>query len=378
MHTEIILSVNTTELLRQFNSAKYPVHNRPPDSHTISSETFTELLKLDFIDGSNQIDKDILKLQNALIEDFFSTHQLTPPPQHNRQLSWKIPRPLFLLLGGAGVLNAALAGFNGIASVISIFTSNLALAILPGLVFATIAAVIFVGFDFSQAANNIGIKVFKDRRVLGDMLKKQKQLQHFLNSTDALMTTMATRQSIGDLKSLLKVIDKQVQSVNTFSYALNDTLTAPSKFNKFKKACGVFCGALFLFGGFFCGQAGAMFLLGEVSMVAAMSTPAGLALVLILGCLSAVGAVSFYSMVQRPAVESLIGKFVGFTPETVASLTDGNTIGLLAQQSSMKCRLINGFTVQDSSTAAAPTIIFQGNMSASVFNDTIIDISPKS
>jgi hypothetical protein len=96
-------------------------------------------------------------------------------------------------------------------------------------------------------------------------------------------------------------MDLQVKKASSF---LNDD----SKVRFYRFLAAFLCALLFLSFGFFTGQAGMLFLLGGITMEAAMSTTFTAALVLSASVITAIGCTCFYWLIQRPGVESLLCK----------------------------------------------------------------------
>lgn len=222
---------------------------------------------------------------------------------------------LLSFLGFAGLVNYLIWGFDGVFSIMQMFTASPLLLYLPGILFAFIAGLVFISFDFYQAANELGVDFFDFSTEVNDFIEEEAYLIQLLENIDyAFLQQWAL--SDNEKIILIQILEEEVNRLNQIRRQL--MTVKESSFSLFMQqlSCGL-CGFMYFFDGFFCGQAGAMFLLGVSSLGAGLATPFGAVLMLGLGIVSAIGAASFYFLIQKKSVEYLVSAVFGINKEKV-------------------------------------------------------------
>lgn len=225
---------------------------------------------------------------------------------------------LLSALGFVGIVNNSLKGFNGIVSILRLFTLN-PLALYPaGVFFALISATIFFSFDLNQSAKFFGIPFFEHSDVMQNLMEQERLLKSITRSLDKDLIQIKTRAQRERTRTLIHVIQSQLNQLYHYKKQLKKQSEA-TYIKVIEKLFAAVCGLLFLFNGYFTGQAGAMFLLGASSIAAGMATPLGAFVMISLGIIASIGAFAFYAIVQRRGVESLVRSLMGFNKEQVKS-----------------------------------------------------------
>jgi len=209
----------------------------------------------------------------------------------------------------AGFVCAFLDGIDGIASIVQLLPLSAIFSALVVSSFVFISITVFIGFDVTEAAKLLNIDINFRESSPFDYISTQKQMIHDINRylereiAEAVSkeTLIATKANIENLIRINDSLDAKIKAVDL--YMINDPLVF-----WWKNFAAVSCTLLYLNFGFFTGQAGLLYLLGNISMAVVMTQPWLAALVIGGACMSAFGYAAFYWLVQRPGVENLICK----------------------------------------------------------------------
>lgn len=271
--------------------------------------------------SEQNLEKNVLALSKVL------DHLQDPQPGKLNESNC-IEKGGFFTLGALGILNNSLGGFNGMAAIASLFTTNIWIILPPAILFALINAVIFIGFDFSQAAKRLAIQTFSPPKKLS-LLLKQKQLLMLLAKLAQQWMLSEKPEEHQNLSLLFTILDKQKNSFSESLAKWQTTYYLTPKAKTIKTLIGYACTILFLLCGYFNGQAGAMFLLSIPTIAVALSNPVTATIVILTGILSAVGAASFYFFLQRQGVESLASRMMGYDEQSIEILTNKDDLQFL-------------------------------------------------
>lgn len=258
-----------------------------------------------------------------------------------------ISKPLFILFGFtcmAGVLCALLDGIDGIASIVQLLPLP---PILSGLIIATFALIsitVFVGFDVSESAKSLGIQIDKTHEtVLGRMAELKKKIKQANQYLEAAII----KADSDELPQLSKDLDKLIglnHQLDIEIKAVDDFVANSSRANFWRKFAASACALLYLNFGFFTGQAGILYLLGNISFAAAMMNPITASLVIGGALLSAFGYTAFFYLVQCSSVENLITKHVyGIDIETLEATQSEEMTSELSTSLDLKQKQISKF-----------------------------------
>ncbi len=228
---------------------------------------------------------------------------------------------MLITVGIFGMVESALWGFDGIYTVFNLFTTSKWLIVAPSILFSAVSIFIFVGFDFFQGAEYLGVDFFEEKDRLEALMAQERHITQLLKSVDKELLACEHLDELNRLIEVLDMVEAQYQQLKTQKAKLNHVrLSKP--YQSLIKTFSACCGILYLCDGYFTGQAGAMYILGASSMGAAMSTPIGILTMVSLGAISAIGAFAFYYLVQRQGVEQLFSRMLGFNQEKVEAFTD--------------------------------------------------------
>jgi hypothetical protein len=217
----------------------------------------------------------------------------------------------FILTCISGLTYGFMDGLDGIVSIVQLLPISQTLAIFLIASFTSLSMLVIMGFDIPESAKVLGLTQDKDPQKPFDLLYAQKILVEQISELmDKQIIKTNKHHELETLASLMdKIIvintemDLQVKKASSF---LNDD----SRVRFYRFIAAFLCALLFLSFGFFTGQAGMLFLLGGITMEAAMSTTFTAALVLSASVITAIGCTCFYWLIQRPGVESLLCKML--------------------------------------------------------------------
>lgn len=242
-------------------------------------------------------------------------------------------------LGLAGAICNGISGFDGIVSIIQLFTSSAFLMYVPGVFFAFLSIFLFISFDFSQGANALGVQLFNDDSAFKFLIQQEKQLKNIIRSLEDDLLNVTCKNDAQKSLYFIQLLKSLHQSIQQQKKAFKDNIK-PSLIKTCVEKTGTFlCALLFLFYGYFAGQSGAMFILGASSIAVGMSTPLGAVLMVSLGIIAAIGAVSFYLLVQKKGVEELISNMLGNDKETYDRLNKPNRVEKIEKELENKTQL---------------------------------------
>lgn len=284
------------------------------------------------------------ELANTLLSDILSSLNVSLPndKEAESESNSYSSTAFFLLACIAGLIFSFVDGLDGIVSILQwvplshfIFLSIVAF-------FSLLSVTVFLGFDVVEASNNLGFN-FKSVKNKLEMITAQKKAvaDIILAVEQKLLTTSAVDElkELCDLleatQSINKKLDEQIQSLSIQHNQL-------FYLNIAKKVAAVLCCILFLSFGFFTGQVGALFLLGDITMKLAMSHTFSAFLTMSCAAISSVGCAAFYWMVQRPGVENLVSKLLyGFDEEAFEELNNSAEQEKISNALDTKLSLIN-------------------------------------
>ena len=207
----------------------------------------------------------------------------------------------------AGLLCAFLDGIDGIASIIQLLPLPAFFSALVVASFVIISITVFVGFDVTESAKLLGIELDLRETSPFGLISEQKKMVHDINryleiemidaKSDEELEVI--KEKLAQLVEINSTLDNNIEAVER--YMENDPMVS-----LWRNFAAVSCALLYLNFGFFTGQAGILYLLGNLAMAVVITQPLLACLVLGVAAVSAFGYAAFYWMVQRPGVENLI------------------------------------------------------------------------
>lgn len=227
------------------------------------------------------------------------------------------------LLALAGTLLAICEGFDGILSMLTLFSAVSSVIIFTsGLVFAFLSVVVFYGFDLVEISKNIGVEFKRSPALLDVFIEQMAAMKGLrkaikkISEKDGLSLEEKTR-----LRALLKLLQQHDLALDKQRKVYIDALKRPL-LNGFKFVLAAFTGALFFGGGFFAGQALAV----AIASAAIGSVTLTFWPVLLTSIVIGLAALCIYWFVERPGLENLVGRWFGFDKERIELFSSEDTI----------------------------------------------------
>ena len=245
------------------------------------------------------------------------------PPNESRNLKIK-KRPgwrgwmQFWHLVIAGTILALCQGFDGITSILGLFSSLPTILIFGvGLTFALFSVVVFYAFDLVEISKNIGLKVKKSHQLLDVLLAQADCLNKIAQGADDHLLDVSDPEELDSLSELLEMLVVRYRSLSIARDRYKKNFDEhPMQFAKGLAASIV--GILYFGGGFFAGQSLGIAVTGlfTVSAVATFWP------VVMTSMLAGIAALSVYWFLERPGIENLVGRWFGMDKDKVGALSD--------------------------------------------------------
>lgn len=260
-------------------------------------------------------------LQGTLFNDL--NQALIPEPQQRFETADpKAPWYRKLQFGVLGVLGTLLAvcdGFDGIASLLGLFSSvPLYGILLAGSAFSALSVVVFYGFDLVAIANTLGVKLSQTRAMLDVWLDNMKAIKQLRKTIDQRYRQENSLHELRLMQTITGLLIRYDESLNEARGVYQQALNAPY-LNVLKRTTALISGGLFLSGGFFSGQSLAL-ILGTAFLSTALSPMAWP--VLVTGILAGLAAFSTYWFLERPGLENLVGRWFGLDQDKIEQFRD--------------------------------------------------------
>lgn len=255
-------------------------------------------------------------------------------------------------LGFAGLVNYCIWGFDGVMSIMELFTSSTFILYLSGTFFSLISGLIFISFEFTQGAKELGVDYFEFSTVVNEYIEQEKLLKKLLRSIDFELLA-SNKLEPAEEHLLLLFIQSQFNRL----CAHKERLLNRKDSNKawfIEALASALCGLLYFFDGYFCGQSGAMFILGAGSISAGMATPAGALLMVGLGLISAIGALAFYCLVQQRSVGYMVSAIMGINKEKIEEFCKPKRTAVITKELAFREQLVSCYHATTHQKKEAP------------------------
>lgn len=313
----IRLSPDSIAALQKFRSLV--VNLFPPNWQYLEGEIPWEEVKI-ILNHAKSRDKEVNflleSLRGHLLGDlrkhlFPNDFVFTEPPV----VASRLNKLKFAFLLIAGTIFAIAEGFDGIASILGLFAHIPGWGIfLAGAAFSILGVIIFYGFDLVEIAKNLGVK-FKDAPKLMNAICLQAEEVETLVSLLRIHALEGSSQDLEvwhDIKMVLIVRHEQLQKVTEeYRQVVKRPVLQIAKYGM-----AFFSGVLFFGGGFFAGQSFALYLGGMfVSGLSSTFWP-----IILVAAVVGIFAFGVYWFVERPGLDSLIGRICGVDGEQLDSL----------------------------------------------------------
>lgn len=266
-------------------------------------------------------------LHALLLNDLYHGLFILPAPKPSPPPPSLFNQWLFYGLALAGTIYALASGFNGIVSFLMLSSSFPSWVIVfAGLCFSILSIALFYGFGLVSIAEDLNITLTESRHMLDAMAEQKillRQIKDHLLAEQAQEQRLKQTQPNLELRSaserhqialmLLARYRALEQIRDLYTEHVSDIPVHILTFG-----IEVVLAMVFFNGGFASGQALAMALIGAfMSSVSTTFWP-----VILISVVVAVSVLSLYWFVQRPQLETLIGRWLGRDPEKIALLFD--------------------------------------------------------
>ncbi|WP_133127590.1 hypothetical protein [Legionella nagasakiensis] len=225
----------------------------------------------------------------------------------------------FGLLAFAGTALAVCEGFDGIASILGLFSSvPVYVVFAAGLAFSLLSVVVFYGFDLIEVSKNLGVKLRHSPALLDVLLEQIQQIKALRKKIDACYASATSLEDLQAMRDMIAMLEQRYQDLDDARASYKQSLHNPY-LRALKISMAAATGVLFFGGGFFAGQSLAML---AVSTFFATSVAATFWPVIAVSVAIGLAAFSIYWFVERPGLENLVGRWFGLDKEKIDVLAD--------------------------------------------------------
>ena len=303
-------------------------------------------------DSSNQFQREELCLSFLcdIKQHLLATYSLTSLHKKEKKTSDPHAYALFILLGVSGALLAICDGFDGVASILSLFVGlPIWFVYVVGFSFSLLSLTVFYGFDFVQIAQNLDINL-SDTTHLIDVFVEQtvqiKQIRKLLKQIQEMEVVNSASSELAQLVQILKTTQGKLEQCGQ-QYMLELKRT---ELVIIKTAVALTAGILFFSYGFFSGQSLAVAILSlYLSTVSLVFWP-----VMIMSIVVGLASFGVYWFVERPGLENLVGSWLGLDEDKINQLADSDALSKTSRKLSQLERL---FTVSQSKEKTVPDAV---------------------
>ncbi len=246
---------------------------------------------------------------------------LAADERHNRRIkkeaSW-FNKFQYMSLVIAGTLFAICDGFDGVSSILFLFTAVPSwLVFVLGFAFSLLSVAVFYGFDLVTISNNLGVEFSHARQLLDVLVEQAEQIKQLRKQINRKYKVTTDPDELRSLQAILAMLIIRYDALDEARVVYTTELNK-SYLNALKLTLAVIAGILFFSYGFFSGQSMALAFVGLLSI----STAAAFWPVTIVGIVIGFAAFSVYWFVERPGLENLVGRWLGLDKDKIAILAD--------------------------------------------------------
>lgn len=326
----IEISLRSQKLIKNYLLAS-GVHPRELPSLSLPTDFVTLMSWLDEeqIKNSEESSKEkkqkiefiLVSLRTELLHDLFLSMQgddTNLPKEVERNTKDKTK---FVLLTMAGILVAACQGFDGIVTMLSIFSLPSSIILGIGFAFSFLSVIVFCGFDLVRVSDALGIKLSDAYKLLDAYLLQLKMIKSIRKKIDDYYLSDLSSSDLKQLELIISMLQKHFALLTKASKQFEKALNSES-IQTVKTLISGVSALLFFGGGFFTGQSVALFMSGLIINAA---IPAFWP-VIIFSVIVALAALSLYWYVERPVLDKLVSSWFGLNEERVQKLCDEHLI----------------------------------------------------
>ncbi|MGL5742380.1 MAG: hypothetical protein ACRCXC_07445 [Legionella sp.] len=227
----------------------------------------------------------------------------------------------FSLLTAAGILVAACQGFDGIVTMLSIFTLPSAIILGAGFLFSLFSIAVFCGFDLVKVSNSLGVKLSDSYKLLDAYLLQLQQIKAIRKRIEEYRLAELSERDLKQMELIVSMLQKRFESLSKAGKQFDEALNSDNM-QMAKTLMSVISALLFFGGGFFAGQSVALFV---ASLVINPVIPAFWP-VIIFSTVVGLAALSIYWYVERPGLNKLVSSWFGLNAESVEQLCDNDLL----------------------------------------------------
>ena len=254
-------------------------------------------------------------LRVALLKDL---HESFLMPEKCTEKKKKKPSGWFgtlklTLLAIAGTVLAVCEAFDGISSILGLFTTLPTVLIFSLVIVSSALSVsVFFGFDLVEISRNLGVKFGRSRQMLDIFMDQVEQIDVIKKDIDdcySETTDTAELQFFQRTIEMLRIRYNYLDGVRaTYTSALKNPYLRVAKL-----VMASISGAVFFCGGFFAGQSLAIM----VGSLFAASVSATFWPIILVGAVVGLAALCIYWFVQRPGLTNLVGRWLGLDRDKI-------------------------------------------------------------
>ncbi len=221
----------------------------------------------------------------------------------------------YILLGLAGTIYAICDGFDGLTSILFLLPGVPLWSIfVMGIAFSTLSVAVFFGFDLVDISTNLDVKLSHSRHLL-DVLVEQTETITQIRKQIKHLYKMADQDELTELHDLVNMLMLRFGELDDARKIYTDELDK-TYLKGLKLTVAAISGILYFSYGFFSGQS---FLI-NLAVFFGLSAMTGFWPVLAAGMVVGLSALSIYWFLARPAIENLVGRWLGFDEDKIALL----------------------------------------------------------
>ncbi|QLZ67448.1 hypothetical protein FOLKNPGA_00213 [Legionella sp. PC1000] len=326
----IEISLHSLKLIKKYLLAA-GVHPRELRSISLPADFITLMSWLDeeLIKNSEKSSKEekqkiefiLVSLRTELLRDLFLSMQgddtnLPKEVENNTKEKMK-----FVVLTMAGILVAACQGFDGIVTMLSIFSLPSSIILGIGFAFSFLSVIVFCGFDLVRVSNALGIKLSDAYKLLDAYLLQLQMIKSIRKKIDDYYLSDLSSSDLKQLELIISMLQKHFALLTKASTQFEKALNSES-IQTVKTLISGLSALLFFGGGFFTGQSVALFM---SSLIINSAIPPFWP-VIIFSVLVGLAALSIYWYVERPVLDKLVSSWFGLNEESVKKLCDKHLI----------------------------------------------------
>ncbi|STY28037.1 coiled-coil protein [Legionella wadsworthii] len=325
---KIEVSQHSQNLIKKYLLASGVSSYEMPSISIIDLNTLIDLLTVEQTKKINQPKRlqqkneyILASLQASLLSDLLllerRDHVVVPGANKNSSKD-KIK---FILLTLAGILVAACQGFDGIVTMLSIFSLPSLIILGAGFAFSLISVIVFCGFDLVKVSNALGVKLSEAYKLLDTYLLQLQLIKELRETLDGYDLSVLSATALKEQMQIVSLLKERFKSITKASEQFEKALHS-EKIKTVKRFISGISAFLFFGGGFFSGQSVALFL---ASLIVNSLIPAFWPVTLF-SILVGLAAFSLYWFVERPSLDKLVSSWFGLNEENVEKLCDEASI----------------------------------------------------